>query len=172
VAMIGTKRGPTGHLKNCNLWGEYEQAGTSAEANLCNGGRFGNEVWARCPSVMDCRKATYQAQESSQAPSRIIGSTQLNRYSRTGTSISGLVQRKTETPSVGLRKRIPGVEAEVVDMGGASHSPVFLPSDGEGTFTRMAKNMGQGAIAAMFFHGLAIAQSVDFFPHNTNRENE
>jgi len=49
-----------GKQKNCNTWGEYEPAGTSPTAKLCNGGSFEGEFFEPCPAREECRSRTRQ----------------------------------------------------------------------------------------------------------------
>lgn len=50
--------GPTGRMKNCDSWAEYEAKGTSETAAMCHGGWFEDERFRECPSKYDCKKAT------------------------------------------------------------------------------------------------------------------
>ncbi len=52
--------GETGKLKNCNSWAEYERPGSSATANMCNGGWYRGEYYNECASKADCLAQTMQ----------------------------------------------------------------------------------------------------------------
>lgn len=58
IPMGAQKEGPSGRMKNCDTWAEYEDVGTSETARLCSGGIFQGERFTECPSRTDCLAAT------------------------------------------------------------------------------------------------------------------
>ena len=82
--MTQQSLGPTGHRKNCDSWGVYENRGESDTAAMCHGGWFDGEKFRECPSKFHCRQATRDGPQPRAAPamnpskpygSRLLGST-------------------------------------------------------------------------------------------------
>lgn len=175
ITTRGELRGPTGKRKNCETWAEYEPSGKSEFANLCNGGWFDGDYWEPCSSRLDCRKATYLGRSRSRTESDSRRHLPV-RQSSNRVSFEPRTSHPRRPKIDQVKVYVPEDEQPYLDtpriehqgMGGQM-SPTFLPGEDEGLLVRLAKNMGQGAINAVFWHGYDLSRTVDFFPRRKRR---
>ncbi len=182
--------GPTGKLKNCDTWAQYEPptAATTTKA-LCNGGNYQGEHQAPCPSRYDCVAVTPNFDDGRIRPP-LFNPTSVQTLATTPTSFGGprvpvsmpqnsrygqqpvpQVQQPLFHPGYGpvpvqppehypARMQSPYVQSPTAPMG---ITPTFLPMDNEHIATRIAKNAFQGSIGAIGWHIFSMAQSLDFW---------
>ena len=174
--------GQAGKLKNCAEWALYEpkaRPGMNSSANMCNGGWYDGDRFPECPSRLECKRATDSGERSHNpfGGSRVIGTTanaRIPSYQQVPFSLptkkaGGVGQEvanehpRPVVPPEDYPKSMqtPFVHSGYQQMGGMT--PTFLPDDEEGVFTRLVKNMGQGAIGSSGWHIFDLARSVDFF---------
>lgn len=73
-------RGPTGRMKNCSSWGEYETPGSTTTANMCNGGWYKGEYYNECESKADCLAVTVRSNNGRTADGKRYLPTMSNGY--------------------------------------------------------------------------------------------
>jgi len=172
TTVVGVVRGPSGKLKNCDDWAEYEGPGRSTFANLCNGGSYEGEVWQVCPSRLECRAATYRQNNPG---------IQVLASQGSGGGFAGRrsLPVKHDAPRLDpVRVVVPTAEeyhlrtSRLEQQHQYRPSPTFLPDEGENLFIRMLKNFVQAAIHAVFHQGMTMTEGVDLFPNRMSPEQQ
>lgn len=175
---IGAYESPVRKPMNCNTWGTYETAGSSPTAGYCNGGTVDGELWAPCPSRVECREARNQraianAQRPNtrltvvnQPPQAVYSSnrpTSAPTYS-TGYGGASTVPQRPATPNVVT----PANNNPYLDTARAGtttdHSPTYLPAPEEHFARRLGANMVIGALESAAHHASSFLRNVDIFP--------
>lgn len=64
--------GPTGKTKNCTVWADYEEKGSSAAAALCHGGIYEGRLHHPCRSRYDCQAETVRRKAEDKHHLRVV----------------------------------------------------------------------------------------------------
>lgn len=179
MPSIVQKKGPTGRLKNCNEWAQFEPKGSSRTAALCHGGVFEDDRYPMCPSIWDCKEATGRVERLTQirnkdegrplVGSQLVGATMNTLVNRFEPFRSTLPSKKKEDAVVGSvvipSEDLPEVmrtpHVAMSEMGGIT--PTFLPEKKEAIFSRLGKNIAQGMVGSTGWQVWAYARHVDMF---------